>query len=151
GDPVYVQGVMVDESTNNDYNNNNPLTVDQTGAIDETTSYFTATMPNQGLDPGTGGNADGGGLSCGRFPLGGLTYDTAGYWVPGVYTSPGGTFVPPKRQREYYLGVPGGSCTTATPQYCVEQIPPGIHISGGNPLAGTPSQNPYAYWTCGRK
>src|SRR6266567_1565872 len=100
-------------------------------------------------DDSTGGLRDG--LSCGiPARTSALTYDTAVYYTPSIYTSDG-TRVDPDRQREYYFGLPdGGMCSPQDAEVCVNQLPSGLQLEGGNPTASGPSGNKHVFWTCGR-
>jgi len=71
--------------------------------------------------------------------------------VPSFYKTDG-TFIPPVRQREYYVGLPGsGACSPGVTADCLTDMPDGMQIVGGNSGATAPSDNQHVYWQCGRK
>ena len=109
---------------------------------------FSAKVNTSGLGTGGSGSAGAQGLTCGQlesFPTqtdpGALSYDTAAYWAPSVWTTDG-AFAPPVRARVYYVGLPGGQLCTGMHRNCVIQIPEGAGIAGGNPDAADPRRTP---------
>ncbi len=125
--------------------------------VDTGANTFSAKVNSPNLGTGGSGSAGAQGLTCGqlesnptRTDPGALSYDTAAYWAPSVWTTDG-AFAPPVRARVYYVGLPGGQLCTDMHRNCVIQIPEGAGIAGGNPDAADPTENPHVLWTCGHK